>query len=254
MVSTFSLAIKMVGLECSKLIPTCPIYQKFADFSSVRIQKFQIFPSGRFHPWAFLWLVESVNYQLETFFSSFHDHFNFNVLISTNESLMLFTVTVPGGPGPTPNSGKVMGHMTTNPIIKMDKRWSLLSNKGSLPHSPSTTTHTFFDIKAEFCPLSLVHQNSPLSIVSGSTCGSVLFFSSLSDRPINILQGHERGVLVATFNYDESLLGNCFSFISGLYGRIHWVVKRRFTRQIEKQTKPLRMKRVLLLYGKDNYH
>lgn len=116
---------------------------------------------------------------------------------------MLFTVTVPG---PNPNSGKVMSHMTTNPIIKMDKRWSLLSNKGSLPHSPSTTTHTFFDIKAEFCPLSLVHQNSPLSIVSGSTCGSVLFFSSLSDRPINILQGHERGVLVATFNYDESLL------------------------------------------------
>ena len=128
---------------------------------------------------------------------------------------MLFTVTVPG---PNPNSGKVMSHMTTNPIIKMDKRWSLLSNKGSLPHSPSTTTHTFFDIKAEFCPLSLVHQNSPLSIVSGSTCGSVLFFSSLSDRPINILQGHERGVLVATFNYDESLLGNCFS--SGLGGTV----------------------------------
>ena len=151
---------------------------------------------------------------LGTFFSSVHDHFNFNVLISTNESLMLFTVTVPG---PNPNSGKVMSHMTTNPIIKMDKRWSLLSNKGSLPHSPSTTTHTFFDIKAEFCPLSLVHQNSPLSIVSGSTCGSVLFFSSLSDRPINILQGHERGVLVATFNYDESLLGNCFS--SGLPGQ-----------------------------------
>ena len=156
--------------------------------------------------------------QLESFgnlFSSVHDHFNFNVLISTNESLMLFTVTVPG---PNPNSGKVMSHMTTNPIIKMDKRWSLLSNKGSLPHSPSTTTHTFFDIKAEFCPLSLVHQNSPLSIVSGSTCGSVLFFSSLSDRPINILQGHERGVLVATFNYDESLLGNCFS--SGLRGTV----------------------------------
>ena len=154
---------------------------------------------------------------MKPFLSSVHDHFNFNVLISTNESLMLFTVTVPGGPGPNPNPGKVMGHMTTNPIIKMDKRWSLLSNKGSLPHSPSTTTHTFFDIKAEFCPLSLVHQNSPLSIVSGSTCGSVLFFSSLSDRPINILQGHERGVLVATFNYDESLLGNCFSILSLAY-------------------------------------
>ena len=150
---------------------------------------------------------------LRILLSSVQDHFNFNVLISTNESLMLFTVTVPG---PNPNSGKVMSQLTTNPIIKMDKRWSLLSNKGSLPHSPSTTTHTFFDIKAEFCPLSLVHQNSPLSIVSGSTCGSVLFFSSLSDRPINILQGHERGVLVATFNYDESLLGNCFSFSSWL--------------------------------------
>ena len=197
--------------------------------------------------------------QLESFgnlFSSVHDHFNFNVLISTNESLMLFTVTVPG---PNPNSGKVMSHMTTNPIIKMDKRWSLLSNKGSLPHSPSTTTHTFFDIKAEFCPLSLVHQNSPLSIVSGSTCGSVLFFSSLSDRPINILQGHERGVLVATFNYDESLLGTCLS--SGQHGtvgtRTVFLLKSPANSMeaiLRNNLKLLQMRKVSLLYGKDNYH
>ena len=154
----------MVKID-SKLILTCPIVQKSADFWSAKISNKNLCQDKSVSN---LWLAECGpirnDYRLGIFLSSIHDHFNFNFLISTNESLMLFTATVPG---PKPNSGKVMSHMTTNPIIKMDKRWSLLSNKGSLPHSPSTTTHTFFDIKAEFCPLSLVHQNSPLSIVSG---------------------------------------------------------------------------------------
>ena len=48
----------------------------------------------------------------------------------------------------------------------------------------------------------------PASVVSGSKSGSVLFFSTGVSQPINALQGHERGVLAATFNYDESLLAS----------------------------------------------
>ena len=57
----FLLAIKMVDLECSKLIPICPIYPKFVDFWSVQIQKFRIFLSGRFpNEWfkSLIWLAQ----------------------------------------------------------------------------------------------------------------------------------------------------------------------------------------------------
>ena len=50
--------------------------------------------------------------------------------------------------------------------------------------------------------------SGPVSVVSGSKSGSVLFFSTRANQPINALQGHERGVLAATFNYDESLLAS----------------------------------------------
>ena len=121
----------------------------------------------------------------------------FYVLISTNESLMLFAVTDPS--------------KSSAPIIKMINRWSIRTQ--TLKTEPISSPmghngHTFFDIRAEFCPLSIIHDQiaSTLSIVSGSKSGSVLFFTSKCDQPFNALQGHERGVLAATFNYDESLL------------------------------------------------
>ena len=93
----------------------------------------------------------------------------------------------------------------------MINRWSIRTQ--TLKTEPISSPmghngHTFFDIRAEFCPLSIIHDQitSTLSIVSGSKSGSVLFFTSKCDQPINALQGHERGVLAATFNYDESLL------------------------------------------------
>ena len=61
MVNTYLLVIKMVDLECSKLIPIYPIYPKFVDFWSVQIQKFRIFLSGRFpNEWfkSLIWLAE----------------------------------------------------------------------------------------------------------------------------------------------------------------------------------------------------
>ena len=67
--------------------------------------------------------------------------------------------------------------------------------------------YTLLTVNPYLRPLSIIHdQAQTLSIVSGSKSGSVLFFSSKCDQPINALQGHERGVLAATFNYDETLL------------------------------------------------